>query len=111
MLGVAALPTAWRALDTQLAVVLVGIWEFAARVGWVTPQFLPSPSRVVQALWRMLTAEGLLWHAAISTMRVWAAFLLAAAMAIPIGILMSSYRIAGAALEPTIDWLLNARAV
>jgi NitT/TauT family transport system permease protein len=71
----------------------------------VAPQFLPSPSRVVQALWRMTTAEGLLWHAGISTLRVWAAFLLAAAMAIPIGILMSSYRIMGAALEPTIDFI------
>src|SRR5687768_11188998 len=100
-----ASPSLELAVGVIAAVVLVGIWEFAARVGWVTPQFLPSPSRVVQALWRMLTAEGLLWHAAISTMRVWAAFLLAAAMAIPIGILMSSYRIAGAALEPTIDFI------
>ena len=76
-----ASPSLELAVGVIAAVVLVGIWEFAARVGWVTPQFLPSPSRVVQALWRMLTAEGLLWHAAISTMRVWAAFLLAAAMA------------------------------
>jgi NitT/TauT family transport system permease protein len=87
------------------AALLIGIWEIAARAGLIAPQFLPSPSRVVQALWRMLTAEGLLWHAGVSTLRVWIAFLLAAAMAIPIGILMSSYRIVGAALEPTIDFI------
>jgi NitT/TauT family transport system permease protein len=93
------------AIGVIAAVILVSIWELAARAGWIAPQFLPSPSRVVQALWRMLTAEGLLWHAGVSTLRVWVAFGLAAAMAIPIGILMSSYRIAGAALEPTIDFI------
>jgi NitT/TauT family transport system permease protein len=98
-------PAVEAAVGIFTAAVLVAIWELAARAGWVAPQFLPSPSRVVQALWRMATAEGLLWHAAISTMRVWGAFLLAAAMAIPIGILMSSYRIIGAALEPTIDFI------
>lgn len=98
-------PAVEAAIGIFAAVVLVAIWEVAARAGWVAPQFLPSPSRVIQALWRMTTAEGFLWHAAISTLRVWAAFLLAAAMAIPIGILMSSYRIVGAALEPTIDFI------
>jgi NitT/TauT family transport system permease protein len=44
-------------------------------------------------------------HAGISTLRVWIAFLLSALMAIPIGILMSSYRIVGAALEPVIDFI------
>jgi NitT/TauT family transport system permease protein len=98
-------PAVEAAVGIFTAAVLVAIWELAARAGWVAPQFLPSPSRVVQALWRMTTAEGLLWHAAISTLRVWVAFLLAAAMAIPIGILMSSYRVIGAALEPTIDFI------
>jgi NitT/TauT family transport system permease protein len=82
-------PAVEAAVGIFTAAVLVGLWELAARTGWVAPQFLPSPSRVVQALWRMTTAEGLLWHAAISTVRVWVAFLLAAAMAIPIGILMT----------------------
>jgi NitT/TauT family transport system permease protein len=98
-------PAVEAAIGIFAAVVLVAIWEVAARAGWVAPQFLPSPSRVVRALWRMTTAEGLLRHAAISTLRVWVAFLLAAAMAIPIGILMSSYRLIGAALEPTIDFI------
>jgi NitT/TauT family transport system permease protein len=87
------------------AAMVIGLWEVAARAGWVAPQFLPSPSRVVRALWRMLSSENLLWHAGVSTLRVWVAFIIAAAMAIPIGILMSSYRIVGAALEPTIDFI------
>src|SRR4029434_4246979 len=72
---------------------------------WIAPTFLPSPTAVFTATWSMFTTQHLLWHAAISTWRVWLAFLIAAIMAIPIGILMSSYRIVGASLEPVIDSL------
>lgn len=87
------------------AFLVVVAWEAAARSGIIAPQFLPSPTRVVAALWTMLTEQNLVWHVAVSTARVWIAFLLAAAMAIPIGIMMSSYRIIGAALEPMIDFI------
>jgi NitT/TauT family transport system permease protein len=98
-------PAAEISIGLLAAVILIALWELAARAGWVAPQFLPSPSRVIQALWRMLASESLLWHAGVSTLRVWVAFIIAAAMAIPIGILMSSYRIVGAAFEPTIDFI------
>jgi NitT/TauT family transport system permease protein len=88
-----------------MAVILLLGWEALARAQLVAPQFLPSPINVVTAMWSMFTTQHLLWHAAISTWRVWIAFLLAAAMAIPIGILMSSYRLVGAALEPIIDFI------
>jgi NitT/TauT family transport system permease protein len=87
------------------AVLLVAFWEFASRAGLANPRFLPAPSTVAAAFGTMFTDQNLLWHAGISTLRVWAAFLIAALMAIPIGMLMSSYRIAGAALEPTIDFV------
>ncbi|RVA37605.1 ABC transporter permease, partial [Mesorhizobium sp. M7A.F.Ca.CA.004.11.1.1] len=93
------------AVSVAAAVLVVALWELAARAGIIAPQFLPSPSRVVIALWTMLTEQNLLWHVAVSTTRVWIAFLLAAVMAIPIGIMMSSYRIVGAALEPMIDFI------
>lgn len=92
-------------LGVAVAVVVLLVWEAVSRAGFVQPQFLPAPSRVLQALWGMVTGQQLVWHALISTLRVWAAFLLAAAMAIPIGILMSSYRVVGASLEPIIDFI------
>jgi NitT/TauT family transport system permease protein len=87
------------------AISLVLIWELVARAGLVGPQFLPTPSSVATAAWTMFAKQNLLWHSLVSTARVWTAFLLAAAMAIPIGILMSSYRLVGAALEPVIDFI------
>ncbi|MCB1377349.1 MAG: ABC transporter permease [Alphaproteobacteria bacterium] len=88
-----------------MAAAVLLTWELVARAGFIAPQFLPSPSRVLSALWAMITGQHLLWHALVSSLRVWIAFLIAAAMAIPIGILMSSYRIVGAALEPIIDFI------
>jgi NitT/TauT family transport system permease protein len=92
-------------IGVAVAALLVLLWELAARAVLVSPQFLPSPTNVVKAMWSMFASQNLLWHALVSTGRVWAAFLIAAAMAIPIGILMSSYRLVGAALEPTIDFI------
>ena len=92
-------------LGVAAAAAVLGIWEAVARAGLIQPQFLPAPSKVMQALWTMATQQNLLWHALISTLRVWVAFLLAAVMAIPIGILMSSYRVIGASLEPIIDFI------
>jgi NitT/TauT family transport system permease protein len=92
-------------LGSLLAAGLLLIWEGVARAGLVAPQFLPAPSAVVSAIWTMTAQHSLLWHAGVSTFRVLLAFAIAAAMAIPIGILMSSYRVVGAAIEPTIDFI------
>lgn len=98
-----------RRAETALAIGgsagLLLIWEIATRLGWTNPVFFPAPSTVLEAIGRMIASQHLLWHAGVSTLRVWAAFLLAAAMAIPIGILMSSYRAIGAMLEPVVDFI------
>src|SRR4051812_19874541 len=87
------------------SVIILIAWEIIVRLGLTNPLFLPAPSDVAVTLWRMATEGDLAMHAGISTLRVWIAFLLSAAMAIPIGILMSSYRVVGAALEPIIDFI------
>lgn len=92
-------------LGSLLAAGLLLIWEAVARAGLVAPQFLPAPSAVLSAIWTMTAQQSLMWHATVSTVRVLLAFAIAAVMAIPIGILMSSYRVFGAALEPTIDFI------
>jgi NitT/TauT family transport system permease protein len=92
-------------IGVLVALLILSIWELAARTNVVAPQFLPSPTAVVKALWTMFTTQNLAWHALISTARVWAAFFLAAVLAIPIGILMSTYKVVGASLEPTIDFI------
>jgi NitT/TauT family transport system permease protein len=93
------------AIGLVTALLLLAIWEFVSTTGIANRQFLPPVSSVVSAAANMTVNHDLLWHAWISTVRVWIAFLVAAAMAIPIGMLMSSYRIVGATLEPVIDFI------
>ena len=81
------------------------LWEAVVRLGLANAVFFPAPSTVAAAMARMIAGQDLLWHAGVSTLRVWSAFLLAAVMAVPIGILMSSYRVVGAALEPIVDFI------
>jgi len=87
------------------SLLLLGAWELIVDLGFTNPLFLPSPSAVIGTLWKMASTGDLFYQAGISTARVWIAFLLSAVMAIPIGILMSSYRIIGAALEPIVDFI------
>jgi NitT/TauT family transport system permease protein len=98
-------PLVEATIGALAAAAVLLIWETAARSGLISPQFLPAPSRVFVALWSLITQQSLLYHTGISAARVWGAFLIAAVMAIPIGILMSSYRIVGAALEPIVDFI------
>jgi NitT/TauT family transport system permease protein len=86
-------------------ILVLGLWELAARHELTNPIFLPAPSVVAATFWQMTVGGDLLYHAGVSTLRVWVAFLLSAVMAIPIGILMSSYRVVGAALEPIVDFI------
>lgn len=92
-------------VGTASTLVVLITWEFATRSGAVSEKFLPAPSTVVATLWAMIRERDLLYHAGVSTVRVWVAFALAAAMAVPVGILMGSFRWVGAALEPIVDFI------
>src|SRR5688572_19196966 len=89
---------------TGFALVLSG-WWWATASGLVVPQVLPGPWAVVTALWRMIVQQGFLVDCAISIGRVWLAFLLSVVMAVPLGILMSTYRIVGGLIEPLVDFI------
>lgn len=80
-------------------------WTLVTEAGLVAPQFLPSPRAVVLALWTLLTTTDYWWDISISVWRVWVAFLASAVVAIPLGVLMSSYRGVGAFLEPLVDFI------
>lgn len=85
-------------------VVVIGAWLLVTELGLVQPQFLPSPLAVLEA-WAGLFRNDYHLDIGISIGRVWVAFGAAAAIAIPLGMLMSSYRAVGAFSEPLIDFV------
>ena len=86
-------------------VIVIGVWVLVTELGFIHPQFLPAPLDVVLALYGLFANAGYIWDIGISIGRVWAAFLAAAVVAIPLGILMSSYRGIGAFTEPLVDFV------
>src|SRR5215216_6244366 len=84
---------------------VLAAWTLLTELGLIQPQFLPSPRAVVVALWVLFSEGGYVWDIGISIARVWVAFLASAVIAIPLGILMSSYRAVGASSEPLIDFV------
>ena len=93
------------AISIGSCVIVLAAWQAAASSGLMSPIFLPSPIVVFATLWRMTLAGEILGNAAISLWRILAAFALSAIMAIPIGMLMASYKPVNAALEPIIDFV------
>jgi NitT/TauT family transport system permease protein len=85
--------------------IFLTAWHLIAISGAIRPEFLPTPWAVAQAFVSLFTERDFATDIGISVGRVWFAFLLAVIVAIPLGLLMSTYRAVGALLEPFIDFI------
>ncbi len=91
----------------QIASLLVPLllWTTIAGMGVVDEKFLPSPGAVFRSLASMAESGILFQDILASTGRVFAGFLLATVLAIPIGICMGVYPAVCALCEPLIAML------
>lgn len=80
-------------------------WVLVTELGAVDELFLPSPGSVVQQFGNQISNGQLLDDLRVSIYRIGVGYLLATAMAIPLGILMGSYRLWEAAVEPLVDFI------
>ena len=90
------------------SIALLALWFLATNAGWVKPLFLPSPQAVygkfVSAMTEGVANSTLAEHAMASLTRVFSAFFLACATAIPVGILMGVNRYARGIFDPPIEF-------
>ncbi|MBZ9792597.1 ABC transporter permease [Rhizobium sp. 3T7] len=85
--------------------LLFAVWWVATVTGWVKPIFLPSPGAVWVKMVE-LAMDGTLWtDAGISIYRMLVGFLIASALAIPIGIMIGCFKTWEAAIEPFVDFV------
>ena len=85
-------PTWLKLLLTIISLVVpLTIWSFLSYCQLVNPQFLPTPTAVLQAGIEMFSSENLIIDIAASFFRVLAGFLVAAIMGIPLGIAMGTF--------------------
>jgi NitT/TauT family transport system permease protein len=93
----------WHRLRRCCSVMLVlAIWEAAARGGLVNPFLLPAPSEVLVNLWRMVVEDQLLYHVFESLIRVGAGLGLAVLVGIPLGLIRARSRLANVILDPIL---------
>jgi NitT/TauT family transport system permease protein len=81
------------------------LWSLISASGTVPKEFLPSPGGTLSAALRMFQSSVFLQDILTSSGRILVAFLLSALLAVPIGLLMSSFKFVEALLEPLIDFI------
>src|SRR5882762_6111852 len=85
-------------------VLFVAAWAFATFGGYVTKTFLADPLTMVEEGWLLLTRHGFLYDIAMTIWRVVGGFVLAAIVAIPLGIAMGTYKPVEAFFEPFVSF-------
>jgi NitT/TauT family transport system permease protein len=96
--------TARVALGILFFVVFVGVWSFATLGGYVSKTFLADPITMLEEGYNLLAKHGFLGDIAVTIWRVLGGFVLAALVAVPIGILMGAYKPIAAFLEPFVSF-------
>ncbi|MCP5072730.1 MAG: ABC transporter permease [Rhodobacteraceae bacterium] len=98
------IPLSWTILLGVLAwVLLFGLWEFAVYRQWAIEILLPGPGKVLSALYVLFAENDFLTDVAVSVGRVLFSFLLASLVAVPLGILMGSFRSVEAFFNPLVS--------
>jgi sulfonate transport system permease protein len=86
-------------------VTLVIVWELFAEAGWVAPQILPAPSKVVHTAIKLAATGTLLNDLGVSLLRAAAGFLIGAGIGSALGILVGFSRIAEAVIDRSIQMI------
>lgn len=84
---------------------LLGAWCVLTYGHLVRPDFLAPPHEVALAGWKRLANLTLLEHIWSSLSVILTGFLLASALAVPLGVLMGSFQVARALLEPIAGFM------
>ncbi|MFU8813995.1 MAG: ABC transporter permease [Pseudomonadales bacterium] len=77
-------------------------WHLAATSGVANPLF-PSPAGVVEALWSLFAERGFHTDVLASLRRILISFALAAAIAVPLGVLMGAFPVVESSFNPLVS--------
>jgi NitT/TauT family transport system permease protein len=97
-------PAARTALGLAFFGLFLGTWWLATAAGWVSPLFLASPATMVGEGVNLLWRFGFTYDIAITVWRVMGGFVLAALVAVPLGVAMGAYKPVEAFFEPFVSF-------
>lgn len=90
------------ALGLVSPTVVLGAWCGLTYGGFAPPDFLPSPTEVLRGILQLFIEHDLWGAILISSRRIGIAFLLASAVAVPLGVLMGSFEAINRIFEPVV---------
>jgi NitT/TauT family transport system permease protein len=85
-------------------VLFVALWSWATFGGYVSKTFLADPLTMLAEGRNLLFKHGFLYDIAMTIWRVVGGFVLAAVIAVPLGVLMGTYKPVEAFLEPFVSF-------
>ncbi len=97
-------PGARAALGLAFFVLFFLAWSVATLGGYVSPTFLADPLTMVREGVNLMVQHGFIKDIGITIWRVFGGFLLAAALGIPLGMMMGAYKPVEAFFEPFISF-------
>lgn len=90
-------------LGISVWVIFFAAWESIVLAELVSPLLLPAPHQVLVALYDLIAHEKFLADIGISILRIVLSFLIACAIAVPLGILMGTFKAVEAFANPFVS--------
>ena len=97
-------PSTRLALGIAFFVLFVAAWAAATFGGFVAPTFLADPLSMLRSGWGLLAQQGFAHDIGMTVWRVVGGFAIAAALAVPLGVLMGAYKPVEAFFEPFVSF-------
>ncbi len=97
-------PTARITLGISFFVLFIAVWSIATFGGFVSKTFLADPVMMVKSGYTLLTEMDFAKDIGMTVWRVLGGFLLAAALALPLGVMMGAYKPIEAFFEPFVSF-------
>jgi NitT/TauT family transport system permease protein len=96
---------AYITVSTLTVAIIIALWCVLSYGGFVRSDFLPTPHDVAAAAISGLSDGSLLVNTGASVTEIMSGFIIASICAVPLGILMGSFKIVEAALEPITNFV------
>lgn len=91
-------------LGVSFFILFTTVWASVTLGGLVPKNFLADPFTMVASGWTLLTKMGFGWDIGMTVWRVVGGFLIASALALPLGVLMGAYKPIEAFFEPFVSF-------
>jgi len=96
-----------NSLGWLLPVVIVALWELAARAGLIASNVLPAPTAVLEAFWRLLRSGELVQNIGVSAARALAGFAVGGSIGFALGLANGVSALSRGLTDTTLQMIRN----